>query len=52
MEIRYRKSVIHQSVGGEDMEAEVMLPDFGDEQEQRISGYGDSDICGISENTG
>lgn len=34
MEIKYRKSVIHQSVGGEDMETEVMLPDFGDEQEQ------------------
>lgn len=34
MEIEYRKSIIHQSVGGEDMEIEVMLPDFGDEQEQ------------------
>lgn len=34
MEIKYRKSIIHQSVGGEDMEIEVMLPDFGDEQEQ------------------
>ena len=38
MEIKYRKSVIHQSVGGEDMETEVMLPDFGDEQEQRPIG--------------
>ena len=27
MEIKYRKSVIHQSVGGEDMETEVFLPD-------------------------
>ena len=34
MEIKYRKSIIHQSVGGEDREIEVMLPDFGDEQEQ------------------
>ena len=34
MEIKSRKSIIHQSVGGEDMEIEVMLPDFGDEQEQ------------------
>lgn len=34
MEIEYRKSIIHQTVGGEDMETEVMLPDFGDEQEQ------------------
>lgn len=34
MEIKYRKSVIHQTVGSEDMETEVMLPDFGDEQEQ------------------
>ena len=34
MEIEYRKSVIHQTVGGEDMETEVMLPDFGGEQEQ------------------
>ena len=34
MEINYKKSIIHQSVGGEDMEIEVMLPDFGDEQEQ------------------
>ena len=38
MEIRYRKSVIHQSVGGEDMETEVFLPDFGDGQEQRPIG--------------
>ena len=38
MEIRYRKSVIHQSVGGEDMETEVSLPDFGDGQEQRPIG--------------
>ena len=29
MEIRYRKTVIHQSVDG--VEMEVMLPDFGDE---------------------
>ena len=35
MEIEYRKSVIHQTVGGEDMETEVFLPDFGDGQEQR-----------------
>ena len=34
------------------METEVMLPDFEDGQEQRPSGYGDSDICGIFENTG
>lgn len=33
MEVKYRKSVIHQTVSGEDMETEVMLPDFGDEQE-------------------
>ena len=38
MEIEYRKSVIHQSVGGEDMETEVFLPDFGDGQEQRPIG--------------
>ena len=38
MEIKYRKSVLHQTVGGEDMETEVMLPDFGDEQEQRAIG--------------
>ena len=38
MEIKYRKSVIHQSVGGEDMETEVMLPDFEDGQEQRPIG--------------
>ena len=38
MEIEYRKSVIHQSVGGEDMETEVMLPDFEDGQEQRPIG--------------
>lgn len=38
MEIEYRKTVIHQTVGGEDMETEVMLPDFGDEQEQRHIG--------------
>ena len=38
MEIRYRKSVIHQSVGGEDMVTEVFLPDFGDGQEQRPIG--------------
>lgn len=34
MEIEYRKSIIHQTVGGEDMETEVLLPDFGNEQEQ------------------
>ena len=34
MEVKYRKSIIHQTVGGEDMETEVMLPDFGGEQEQ------------------
>ena len=38
MEIKYRKSVIHQTVGGEDMETEVFLPDFGDGQEQRHIG--------------
>ena len=38
MEIEYRKSIIHQTVGGEDIETEVMLPDFGDEQEQRPIG--------------
>lgn len=38
MEIEYRKSVIHQTVGGEDMETEVLLPDFGDGQEQRPIG--------------
>ena len=38
MEIEYRKSVIHQMVGGEDMETEVMLPDFEDGQEQRPIG--------------
>ena len=38
MEIESRKSVIHQTVGGEDMETEVFLPDFGDGQEQRPIG--------------
>lgn len=38
MEIEYRKSIIHQTVGGEDMETEVFLPDFGDGQEQRPIG--------------
>lgn len=38
MEIKYRKSVIHQSVGGEDMETEVFLPDFEDGREQRPIG--------------
>mgnify|MGYP002570363942 FL=1 len=38
MEINYKKSIIHQSVGGEDMETEVFLPDFGDGQEQRPIG--------------
>lgn len=38
MEIEYKKSVIHQTVGGEDMETEVFLPDFGDEQEPRSIG--------------
>lgn len=38
MEIKYKKSVIHQSVGGEDMETEVFLPDFGDGREQRPIG--------------
>ena len=38
MEIEYKKSIIHQSVGGEDMETEVFLPDFGDGQEQRPIG--------------
>ncbi|NSJ40340.1 TnpV protein [Enterocloster clostridioformis] len=38
MEINYKKSVIHQTVGGEDMETEVILPDFGDGQKQRPIG--------------
>lgn len=38
MEINYKKSIIHQSVGGEDMETEVFLPDFGDGQEQHPIG--------------
>ena len=38
MEINYRKSIIHQMVGGEDMETEVFLPDFGDGQKQRPIG--------------
>lgn len=38
MEIEYRKSIIHQTVGGEDMETEVFLPDFEDGQEQRPIG--------------
>lgn len=38
MEIRYRKSIIYQSVDGVDMETEVLLPDFGDGQEQRPIG--------------
>lgn len=38
MEIKYRKSVIHQTVGSEDMETEVFLPDFEDGQEQRPIG--------------
>lgn len=38
MEIKYRKSVIRQTVGGEDMETEVFLPDFEDGQEQRPIG--------------
>lgn len=38
MEIEYRKSVIHQTVGGKDMETEVFLPDFEDGQEQRPIG--------------
>lgn len=38
MEIEYKKSVIHQTVGGEDMETEVFLPDFEDGQEQRPIG--------------
>lgn len=38
MEIKYRKSVIHQSVDGVEMETEVMLPDFGNGQAQRHIG--------------
>ena len=38
MEIEYKKSVIHQTVGGEDMETEVFLPDFEDGREQRPIG--------------
>lgn len=33
MEIRYKKAVIRQTVDGVEMETEVMLPDFGDEDE-------------------
>ena len=51
MEIKYRKTVIHQSVDGEDMETEVMLPDFGDEQEQRPIGiWGQRHLQYIREN--
>lgn len=38
MEIKYKKVIVHQSVGGEEEETEVLLPDFGDEQEQRDIG--------------
>ena len=38
MEINYKKSIIHQVVEGVDMETEVLLPDFGDWQEQRPIG--------------
>lgn len=38
MEIKYRKTVIHQSVDGVEMETEVMLPDFGDEPEGKPIG--------------
>ena len=38
MEIEYKKSVIHQTVGGEDIETEVFLPDFEDGREQRPIG--------------
>lgn len=33
MEIKYKKSIIHQSVDGVEMETEVLLPDFGDWQQ-------------------
>lgn len=38
MELDYRKSVIRQSVGGEETETEVMLPDLALEQESRPVG--------------
>jgi hypothetical protein len=38
MEIKYRKEVIRQFVGGVEMETEVLLPDFGSDQEQRPIG--------------
>ena len=33
MEIKYKKSIIHQVVDGVEMDTEVLLPDFGDWQE-------------------
>ena len=33
MEIKYKKAVIRQTVDGVEMETEVLLPDFGDEDE-------------------
>lgn len=38
MDINYKRSVIRQSVDGEEWETEVMLPDFGDEEEQKPIG--------------
>ena len=35
MEIKYKKSIIHQVVDGVEMDTEVLLPDFGDEQEEQ-----------------
>ena len=34
MEIKYKKSIIHQVVDGVEMDTEVLLPDFGDWQEE------------------
>ena len=33
MDIKYKKAVIRQTVDGVEMETEVLLPDFGDEDE-------------------
>lgn len=38
MEIKYKKSIIHQTVDDVEMDTEVLLPDFGDWQEQRPIG--------------
>ena len=44
MEIEYRKSVIHQTEGGEDMETEVFLPDFGTGRSSAPLGYGGAGV--------